>query len=113
MSNTIFAADSLAGVYEDPRTGLRQCLGILGATDQVAYLSNNTTIAHTQHRGPCAAVDIASHGNVGGSIYAVKAVRLKATPGAAGASYNPSKISTVPGTSAASQVTAGTFYSPP
>lgn len=113
MSNTIIPADATAGVFENPQTGLHQCLSILGSSNNAAFLSSGSTIAHTYYRGPCSATDTASHGNPDGSIYVAKATRLNPRPGMAGASYTDTQINTVPGTAAATQVSAGSFYTPP
>jgi hypothetical protein len=103
----------MAGVFEDPQTGQRSCLAILGHSDQVAFLSNGRSIGTHLYHGPCGAASGGSHGNADGSISQMKAIRLNSNPGQAGASYAQSQISTVPGSVAAAQVSAGSFYTPP
>jgi hypothetical protein len=113
MSNTVIPANALPGVFEDSQTGNRACYTISGMTEKVALLNNGTSIAHHYYRGPCGTTSTGSHGNADGSISATKAVRLNPRPGQAGASYATNQIKTVPGSQAAAQVSAGTFYTPP
>jgi len=110
MSNAAIPSNLTAGVFENPDTGLRQCLTITGFTPQVALLSNGQSIAWSQHRGPCDQAFTGSHANADGSALSVQSARINATPGSAGAPYSSSSMRVIDGTPAAAQLAAGRLY---